>query len=290
MDSTFDLKRHIAPGTRFHSFIGYLALMIVGPTVIIFTAVSSMGLALIAWAIAGMFYWSRQRKARARMQGSAIRVGPDQFPEIHAAAHRLSSVLGIHEPDVYVIESNDQNAFALKHGSKHCVVLVDDIVHGALSTGNAAVLDFIIAHELAHHALGHTDLIRGILSAKYSTLSRLDEFSCDAVAHALVADGTAVRDAMTLLLVGPQLFARVNKAALDKQAREVFRDPFSRKAENGLTHPLLLRRYARLVEQGTEEHLPNRPVITEARPQPLTSEIPAASISDNGTERWAPPV
>lgn len=295
MHSQFDPKQHVAPGTGFHSFIGWLVFLIVGPTVIIITMISTMGIALIGWAVAGLFYWSRVQKARARMKGSAIRVASDQFPEIHSAAHRLSTILGINEPDIYVIESNDQNAFAIKHGGKHCVVLVDDIVHGALSTGNAGVLDFIIAHELAHHALGHTGLIRGIISARYSPLSRLDEFSCDAVAHALVEDGTAVRDAMTLLLVGPQLFPRVNKAALDRQAREVFSDPTSRKSEAGLTHPLLLRRYARLVQQGSEEHLPSRPMVVNspvivAKPAPVHSIVTTDPAPASAPERWAPPV
>lgn len=295
MHSQFDPKKYVAPGTGYQSFIGWLIFLIVGPTVIIITAVSTMGMALIGWAVAGLLYWSRVKKARARMKGSAIRVAPDQFPEIHSAAHRLSTLLGIHDPDIYVIESNDQNAFAIKHGGKHCVVLVDDIVHGALSTGNAGVLDFIIAHELAHHALGHTGLIRRIIAARHSPLSRLDEFSCDAVAHALVEDGTAVRDAMTLLLVGPQLFHRVNKAALDTQAREVFNDPASHKSEAGLSHPLLLRRYARLVQQGSEEHLPSRPMALSTHTIVAKSAIVHSTITTDpapatSPERWAPPV
>lgn len=293
MDSQFTPKRYVTPGTGFHTLIGWSAFLIVAPTVILVTALTTMGLALIPWVVAGLFYWHRVRKARARLKGSALRVGPNQLPEIHAVAHELSVTLGIHEPDVYIVESYEQNAFAIKHGGKHCVVLVDDVVHGALATGNAQVLAFIIAHELAHHALGHTGLIRRIIAARYSPLSRLDEFSCDAVAHALVQEETAVRDAMTLLLVGPQLFTRVNKVALDKQAREVFGDPVSRRSESGLSHPLLLRRYARLVQAPSAEALPSPEVVAFDLPESADA-VPALAasvepVTENGFDRWAPP-
>jgi len=224
-------------------------LLILGPIIILFTSLASYGVALIAWIVAGVLYSSRIRKAQARLRGSAVRVDAKQFPEIYEAARSMAERLGISEcPYVYVLEDNQQNAFAFKHGSKRCVVLIDDIVYGALTTGNAKALHFIIAHELAHHALGHTDFLRSMISSKYLPLSRLDEFSCDAVAHALIGDTAAARDALALLLIGPQLFQCIDKQALDQQAREVMADRYSKKAEARLSHPLLLRRYARIQE------------------------------------------
>ena len=288
-----DPKRYLAPGTSLHTFIGWLVFLFSVPILFVLSLLSTWGLALIAWIIALVFFWLRQARAQARLKGSAILVGPDQFPEIHAAASRISKLLQIHEPNLYILESNDQNAFAITHGSKHNVVLVDDIVHGALATGNSRVLEFIIAHELAHHALGHTGLIRSRISTLYRPLSRLDEFSCDAVAHAIVQDGTAVRDAMTLLLVGPQLFARVNKVALDQQARQVVADKHSQKSESGLSHPLLLRRYARLVAADSVETLPARPLPQQIHPVPQSQTLQTPQNSSSATPgdqtRWAPP-
>lgn len=53
----------------------------------------------------------------------------------------------------------------------------------------------------------------------------------------------AAHDALALLLIGPQLFAKVNRAALEQQADEVVRDKHFKKSERKLSHPLLLRRY-----------------------------------------------
>lgn len=248
MNATFDPKQYIAPGTSFHAFIGWCILLILGPLMIIATLVGTMGIALIGWLIAGILYYSRLKKTKARLMGSALRVSADQFPEIHAASVAIAEVMGVSEPEIFIVEDNQQNAFAIKHGSKRYVVLVDDIVHGAICTGNASVLNFILAHEIAHHALGHTGTLRSLITQHYKPLSRLDEFSCDAVAHAILGDTNSAKDALALLLIGPQLFARVNKNALDQQARDVISNRYSRKAEAGMSHPLLLRRYARLVD------------------------------------------
>lgn len=242
-----DARQYVAAGTGFHTAVGYTVTILLSLIFIIATVAGTAGAALIAWAIVGLFYFSRVKKARATLRGSALRVSQSQFPAIHALVSDLCARLQIHElPEVYIIEDNQQNAFALKHGAKKYVVLIDDIVHGALSTGNEKVLSFIVAHELAHHALGHTNWLRALVSASYKPLSRLDEFSCDGVAHALTADPESSKDALALLLVGPHLFRSVDRAALDEQALQVAGDKYSVRAERTLSHPLLLRRYARV--------------------------------------------
>jgi len=249
MNASVDAKQYIAPGTGFHTFVGWSLLLIFGPILFIALTLVSYGIFLIALIIAGLTYFTRVKHMKAKLRGSALQVDESQFPEIHRSALAMSERLGLSEcPEIYIVEDNHQNAFAVKKGSKRYIVLVDGIVFGAMATGNANALDFILGHELAHHALGHTSFFRSMIRSKYLPLSRLDELSCDGVAHALVGDKTAARDALALLLVGPQLFKSVNKEALDRQAREVIEDKYTKKVERKLSHPLLLHRYARLQE------------------------------------------
>jgi len=242
---------HVAPGTKLHTMIGWMLLLIIGPLLVFATIAFTYGLALIGWIIAAVFYVSFVKQAQARLKGSAIEVSAAQFPEIHAIVQDYAQRLGLAEsPTTYIIEDNHQNAVALKHGAKSFVILIDDTVFGAAATGNSKALAFIIGHELAHHALGHTGFFRRMIASSYSTLSRLDEFSCDAVAHALVGDAAAAQDALALLLIGPQLYAKVNRAALEQQAAEVAGDKHSKKSERKLSHPLLLRRYHAITNPG----------------------------------------
>jgi hypothetical protein len=100
---------------------------------------------------------------------------------------------------------------------------------------------------MAHHALGHTGILRSSLSKSFKKLSRLDEFSCDAVANALVADKKVSVRAIALLTVGPQLMSYLNFESLIQQAHKANLDKHSKKAERRLTHPLMLRRLSRFI-------------------------------------------
>jgi Zn-dependent protease with chaperone function len=128
------------------------------------------------------------------------------------------------------------------------VVLYSQVVHGGMRLNEPRVIHWILAHELAHHALGHTGLIRGRLRAMLHSLMRRDEFSCDAIAHALVNDELVARHALGLLMIGPHLYEHIDQAALETQVKEALEDKYTRKAESSfrMTHPLMLRRIARL--------------------------------------------
>lgn len=190
----------------------------------------------------------RRKKALASLKGSSIEIGPDQFPEIYACAQAIAQRLGInHPPAIYLVQGNNLNAWAMRTAGRQVVVLMDDMVTAALLSDEPRTLSFIMAHELAHHAFGHTKYFRSQLRLVMKWLSRLDEFSCDAVANEIVGDRDVSAKALTLLASGPQLFRYVNTARLAEQAQEVAADKKSKKAEKHLTHPLLLRRLYRFV-------------------------------------------
>lgn len=246
---TVNAKDYVISGTGFHTFIGMFVAIFGGILIFLVSVLATYGIALIIWIVALLMISYTRKKAHAKLLGSALRVGPQQFPEIYSACNEMSRRLTMDEcPEIFIIEDNVHNAFALKKGRRKYVILIDDVIFGAESTGSQDALNFIIGHELAHHALGHTGVIKSFIVKNYRPLSRLNEFSCDAVANALVGNIQAAQDALCLLLVGPQLFHRVNKEALHEQAQEVSQNKLSKKVENGLSHPLLLRRFGRLLD------------------------------------------
>ncbi|MCO8123609.1 M48 family metallopeptidase [Stieleria sp. TO1_6] len=238
---------HVTPGTKLHVLIG--SLVGLGGTVVgllVLTAVT-FGVGLIGVLIAAIAYFFNQKKQRAIIDGSALKVGANQFPAIDKLVKQTAQRLGMTDiPDTYIYESSEQNAAAVKTKGKRVVLLTDDMIWGAMTTKDTKVLEFVIAHELAHHQLGHTGLIRSTITAAYKTLSRLDEFTCDAVASAVVNNPESSARAIALLAIGPQLLPKVNVEAMMAQAQSVVDNPVSKKAEKSLSHPLLLRRMARV--------------------------------------------
>ena len=228
-----------AHGTALHRSLAYGAALIG----LVLLTLSTMGIGLVALVLAPMFDFFLRRRMLAQIKGTSLEVGPNQLPEIHACAKAYAERLGLKEvPQIYIVEGNVVNAAAQRIGSRHVVHLVDDIVWGALKAGDPNALAFIIAHELAHHALGHTGALHTYLAMSYRRLSRLDELSCDAVALQLVNDRETAYNGLIMLMVGPQLLPYVNRKQLLAQAEQVAQDRATKKAERAHTHPFVARR------------------------------------------------
>jgi Zn-dependent protease with chaperone function len=203
----------------------------------------SLGFILFALALGWFIDMLFGRRILARLRGSCLQVGPAQLPELDRCVREFSQRLGLKEvPMVLVAESSDINAFALNAGKRRCVLLMDDAVWATLEAGLPDALRFLLAHELGHHALGHTGALRSYLRAILPGLARLDELSADAVALQLVGTREAAYEGMMMLTVGPQLLKYTNRNQLLQQAAEIAADKTARKAERQLRHPLLLRR------------------------------------------------
>jgi Zn-dependent protease with chaperone function len=255
-----DPRDYVEPGTGFHSTLGYILFGLA----ILISGLISFGVAIAVELVGLIIYFLWVRVIIARIHGSALKLGPKQFPEIYDMVEEYSDAMDIDPPDIYILESNHQNALAAKIGSRKFVILFDDLVFASQHVEKPEILRFIIAHELAHHALGHTNLIRSLVSAGYKRLSRLDELSCDAVAAALVGE-EAARDALSMLLVGPHLFAKTNRTALERQALEVEESRYTKRAERPMTHPLLLRRIARMIPDEDDGYADERPSKTKPK-------------------------
>ena len=235
-------KPVVEPGTSAHVALGYIVAL----AAILIGGIFSYGILWIALLFTPLADLLNRKKKIALLRGSAIEVGPHQFPEIYECAVTQAQRLGMSvPPSIFIVEGNLINAAAMRIGGRKVIMLIDDVVDACLRSGDPQTLAFILGHEMAHHALGHTGLIRATLAKYNKKLARLDEFSCDAVANQLVGNPAISARALTTLLTGPQLLKFVNLNQLFTQAGEIVSDNNSVKAERQLTHPLLLRRIQR---------------------------------------------
>ncbi len=232
-----DPKAFVEPKTGMAETLGWIVLIFL---ILIFVVIFYLGILVL---IGLLVEYYRRQKALAHLKGSAIEINEVQFPEIHTCAQTIAQRLGLKEmPAIYLVEGNTINAAAMRLAGRRVVVLLDDMVYACLNSGEPRTLSFIIGHELAHHALGHTSYFRSQMRVIVKWLSRLDEFSCDAIANQIVGDPAVSAKALIVMLAGPQMLPYVNFKQLVEQARQVEADKKSKKAEKQLTHPLLLRR------------------------------------------------
>ena len=233
-----DAKSLVEPGTS----LAVTTSWIVGLILLAVASLVTMGFALIGVVLTPIFSWFQHRKALALIHGSGVKISESQCPEIHKVVAEYSRRLGIDAPEVYVVESNILNAYAVRFGKSNLILLTDEIINACMMAEKPSALCFILGHELGHIALGHNNTIRTFFKSVNKKVSRLDEYSADRVATALAQDKDDAITGLILLTVGPQLAKYLNESALKEQIDQVVRNKDSQKAERPLTHPLLLHR------------------------------------------------
>lgn len=237
-------KDHVEKGTGLYVLLAYFAAAIG----LIIGIAASYGVLLVVILFYPLFASFIRKKALAQIHGSGVRISENQFPEIHRSLMSLKERLGItQDVRAYIVEANVLNALTVRYGKNNLILLTDDLIQGCLVSDNPKALSWIMAHELGHIALNHTGLFRASLSKAVKKLSRLDEYSCDTVACALMKDDKAAYTGLLLLTVGWALLPYVNHQELIAQAGEVARNKYSKKAERPMTHPMVLNRIHRIM-------------------------------------------
>jgi Zn-dependent protease with chaperone function/uncharacterized RDD family membrane protein YckC len=163
---------------------------------------------------------------QGRIVGTAVRVSPSQFPEIHSVAVTSAKRLSMDLPEVYVSQDKDLNAFAIGAGRQKMVVLHSALVEAM----NADELASIIGHEFSHIKCGHTRWIlftnMGNLHAPVISLftnlifkgwSRKAEQTCDRGGLIAAGDLGASISALGKLAVGGDLFNKMDVNEFLKQ-------------------------------------------------------------------------
>jgi heat shock protein HtpX len=77
----------------------------------------------------------------------AQEIGPDDAPELYNIVSRLAERSGLPMPRVYIIPTDNPNAFATGRNPKHAAVAV---THGLMNVLNTREIEAVLSHELSH--------------------------------------------------------------------------------------------------------------------------------------------
>jgi len=211
-------------------------------------AISIVG--LIYAAFLSLFFFVAHVVFVAHVRGNGVRVGPDQFPELHETVQRLSRRMGLNPPpETYVMQAGGTlNAFATKFLRSNVVVLFSDLLQAC--GDDVAARDMIIAHELGHLRAGHLRwtwfLLPGMMVPFLGTaLSRAREYTCDRYGLEGAGRLDSALLGLTILAAGGRFGPMVNREAMVRQ-RDSMNTGLMRIGEWLSTHPPLADRMAAL--------------------------------------------
>lgn len=188
----------------------------------------------------------------AHVRGSAVRLGPKQFPDLFAVVERMAQRMNLEPmPEVYLMQAGGSlNAFATRFLRSHMVVLFSDLLEAC--GDKTAARDMIIAHELGHIKAGHLRwrwliMPSGFIPFLPAALSRAREYTCDRYG---LAGANGDRDAaglgLAILAAGATHGPKVNRAELVKQRIAISRSGWMTFAEWFGSHPPLCKRIAQI--------------------------------------------
>lgn len=214
--------------------------------------------AVLAFAIGApaLFYVARFYMA-AGVRANSIKVGPSQFPELHARYLTLAERIGVeHLPALYVVNGNGVvNAYAFSCNKRYGYVVMHSEIAQMIDRA-PHIVDFVLAHELAHIKLNHVSLWRMLIALIPDTLflpglaaTRAQEYSADRMALC-ACPGTS--DGTSILAVGPTMATDINPEAWLQQCHEEDRSWLIRLHNILSSHAVLTKRYKALKE--VEEH------------------------------------
>jgi Zn-dependent protease with chaperone function len=191
---------------------------------------------------------------RAGTRGSAVRLSPRQFPDIHAVKDDFARRLNLQrDPEIYLMSGNGTlNAFAASTFGYDFVVIHSELFSNTYER-NKDALAFIVGHELGHLRLGHTRLWYQLSTAYVDRvpllggfLSRAREFSCDRHGAYLAPQG---EEGLVLLAAGRYVYKQVDVEQLLEQAQR-FRGFWPTVAQLPQSHPFTVRRIRVLHDAG----------------------------------------
>lgn len=224
----------------------FVFLLLAAAVVWLILVVSIIGIAYAA--LIGLFVFASHLALIAHLRGSAVKLGPQQFPDLHRRVLELARQVGLREaPDAYIAqEGGALNAFATRFFSRSFIVLYSDLLEACAD--NTEARDFIIAHELGHLKAGHlrwqAALLPGaIVPFLWNAYSRAREFTCDRYGMSVARDRQAALRGLAILAAGGRLGSALRLESFVQQ-REDLNRPMMKLGTWLSTHPPLCDRVA----------------------------------------------
>lgn len=207
----------------------YMVAAIIGGLCWAGLILGTLGIALLFIGMMAVPLWLTQQFFKASIYGHAVKVSDRQYADLNKMVKESAKALGLEKvPDVFIVQGNGAlNALAVKFLSGQYVLLYSELVDLMIQKRQMLELKMIIAHELAHHAAGHTDWKKNLLimPATYipyvgMAYSRACEFTADRLGAAAVGDLEAAKRALVTLAAGSTVL-RTDIDAFTAQENEI---------------------------------------------------------------------
>lgn len=256
--SNEELKQLLHPKEKSRLLLALLVALpaTVGAVILIFL---SMGIALLIVGFLWVAVWFALQLIKATLIGGAVRVSPDNFPEIFEILVEVKARLNYNENiDIYITEGGSVNAFLYKFFQTKFILLNSAVVDGMPPKQCRGQLVWVIGRFVGALKAKHLRLsllsiiVNSIEKIKVLNLfilpyERATQYSGDQIGMALCNDLVISIEAFDKLLIGKDLAKDVRLKGLLMQANELHFSFFGWLSKILSTHPHMTDRYLNLM-------------------------------------------
>lgn len=199
--------------------------LVLGLIVWLLIVVGTLGIVLVYLLLGFIAYLFAQSSLIAYIKNTAVRLTPQQFPDLHERFLDCCKKLQIDTPpEAYVLAGNGLlNAFATRFLGRHFVVLLSDTIDALEAEPEG--INFYIGHELGHVRMKHLTgrfwrmpvLWLPLIGAAYS---RAKESTCDLHGLACCANPDVAARALVVLAAGTRRWRHVDVRHYATQAHD----------------------------------------------------------------------
>lgn len=223
---------------------------IIGGVIWLGIIAGTMGLALICFVFLGFILWIAEKFLEASLFGDAIHVSESQYSEINDRVNQMAERMDLVDvPKIFILNGNGiSNALAVKFFTGKYILLFSDLIDNTIFGDDTSALDFIIAHELAHHKMGHLSLWKTLIVKPSmfipflgSAYSRACEYTADGVASQMTSTDAGSRSLSYLSVGSLKLAQRVCPDSFQRQELQI-NSFFGYLSEILQSHPRMTKR------------------------------------------------
>lgn len=186
--------------------------------------IGTLGMALVYALLFFLSYCFAQSALVSYLKGTAVRITPEQFPDLHQRIVSCCRRLGLDEvPEAYLLQMGGAfNAFATRFRGRHFIVLYSDVVDALEERPDA--INFYIGHEIGHIRQQHLRWAALLAPAAWLPLlgaayARAREYTCDRYGFHACDDLHSAQVGLAALAAGGKRWRQLSVSSYTAQAQ-----------------------------------------------------------------------
>ena len=198
--------------------------------VLLFADITSFLIVVAGSLLLTLLLWISWQLFLATLHGHAIRVGPNQYPQIHSLVTEASDVLGIDAPTVFIIQGHGffELLVARRFSRRGILMITSNMLDDLTEHRSSRELMFFIGRQLGLIATGYfrfwtlKHTIGQFSLFFYWAWQRRTHMTADRLGLLVAGDLYAAEQALLILTAGSGIAPNTNFEAIKEQRTELF--------------------------------------------------------------------